>query len=255
MNGRGAQRASGRTACLVRRHAADSCDKRDVPAEPTNDATRERSTRSEQGSEQDGANDTRANANTRTRSTRKRRHTCDLSRGTATTEPFQTSTSRRVSSSRSSRRSKPSCRPATSPSHYSLSLSPLSSLLFPSYCTSIILLPPFHRSQISLFFYRYSHFCHPCRSSVCWFVRPFVHSVIGSARIFVRFVSSIREFDEFPYPREYYSPPGKHRRQFLWEKSRRDHRLPYGEHHFDRGCLVEAREIVSGTLINIEAPS
>lgn len=129
MNGRGAQRASGRTACLVRRHAADSCDKRDVPAEPTNDATRERSTRSEQGSEQDGANDTRANANTRTRSTRKRRHTCDLSRGTATTEPFQTSTSRRVSSSRSSRRSKPSCRPATSPSHYSLSLS-LPSLLF-----------------------------------------------------------------------------------------------------------------------------
>ena len=133
MSGRGAQRASGRTACLVRRHAADSCDKRDAPAESTNDATRERSTRSEQGSERDGANDTRANANTRTRSTRKRRHTCDQSRGTATTEPFQTSTSRRVSSSRSSRRSKPSCRPATSPSHYSLSLSlslSLPSLLF-----------------------------------------------------------------------------------------------------------------------------
>ena len=137
----------------------------------------------------------------------------------------------------------------------SLSLSSLSSLLFPSYCTSIILLPPFHRSQISLFFYRYSHFCHPCRSSVCWFVRPFVHSVIGPARIFVRFFSSLREIDEFPYPREYHSPSGKHRRQFLWEESRRDHRLPYGEYDFDRGCLVEAREIVLGTLIKLEAPS
>ena len=137
----------------------------------------------------------------------------------------------------------------------SLSLSSLSSLLFPSYCTSIILLPPFHRSQISLFFYRYSHFCHPCRSSVCWFVRPFVHSVIGPARIFVRFFSSLREIDEFPYPREYHSPSGKHRRQFLWEESRRDHRLPYGEYDFDRGCLVEAREIVLGTLIKLEALS
>ena len=104
-----------------------------------------------------------------TRTTRKRRDTCDLSRGTATTEPFETSTSRRAPSSRSPRRSEPSCRYIALSLlslflSFSLSLSRFllspSFSLFPPYCSSIILsllLPPFRWFlDFSVFCRRYS---------------------------------------------------------------------------------------------------
>lgn len=126
---------------------------RDRPANPNEGEDRERGRRREREKEGEKANwYTREQ---RHATTRKRRHACDPSRGTATTEPFQTSTSRRAPpSSRSPRRSEPSCRPATSPSHYSLFLSRSRS---PSVYRLSFFLPPLRRSDnFHPFLFRYS---------------------------------------------------------------------------------------------------
>ena len=152
-SGRGAQRASRRTACLVRRHAADSREA-DSVGEPTDDASK----MEDRGKASKGPTGTEwmvTHARERRRQhanhAKTERDTCDLSRGTATTEPFETSTSCRAPSSRSPRRSEPYCR-YIALSLLSLSLDSFS--LFPPYCSSIILsllLPPFTGFSTSLF--------------------------------------------------------------------------------------------------------
>lgn len=104
-----ARRASRRTACSVRRHAAVSCEWLLY----TRGGGSKRGGGGGRGKFDEGVRKTgdcvHARMTTR-ETTRIRRHTCDQKHGTATTEPFGTSTSRQAPSSRSPRRRKANAR-------------------------------------------------------------------------------------------------------------------------------------------------